>query len=105
MLTLRPHKQVVIKGEQHFLRLTEHNDLWYLGGGAFQPWSFGYQSRAANGARSLGNLYDVSVDVTVNAHLATTFYYGYVDGKAAIRAVYPRGRVGHFGYVELNYKF
>ncbi len=105
MLTLRPHKQVVLKSEQHFLRLSNRNDLWYIGGGAFQPWTFGYQSRSGGGARSLANLYDMSVDVTLNAHFATTLYYGYADGKAAIRAIYPRGRVGHLGYLEVNYKF
>jgi hypothetical protein len=105
MLTLRPRKQLVLKSEQHFLRLANHNDLWYIGGGAFQPWSFGYQSRAASGARSLANLYDMSADLTLNAHFATTLYYGYADGKAAIRAIYPKGRVGHLGYLELNYKF
>jgi hypothetical protein len=105
MLTLRPHKQVVLKCEQHFLRLANRADLWYLGGGAFQPWTFGYQARPAGGAHSLANLYDISADLTLNAHFATTLYYGYADGKTAIRAVYPRGRVGHLGYLELTYKF
>ena len=105
MLTLRPHKQVKLKTEQHLLRLANRNDLWYLGGGAFQPWTSGFQTRSGGGARSLANLYDVSADVILNAHFSTTLYYGYADGKAVIRAIYPRGRVGHLGYLELTYKF
>jgi hypothetical protein len=105
MLTLRPHKQLTLKSEQHFLRLSNRNDLWYAGGGAFQPWTFGFQGRATSGARSLANLYDISADIVVNGHFSTTLYYGYADGKAAIRAVYPRGRVGHLGFLEVTYKF
>jgi hypothetical protein len=105
MLTLRPHKRLTLKSEQHLLRLANRHDVWYIGGGAFQPWTFGYQSRAAGGARSLGNLYDLSADLTWSAHLSTTLYYGYVDGKAVVRAVYPRGRVAHLGFLELNYRF
>jgi hypothetical protein len=105
MLTLRPHKRLVLKSEQHFLRLANRNDLWYAGGGAYQPWTFGYQSRAGNGARSLANLYDLSSDVTINTHLAATAYYGYADGKSVVRAIYPRGRLGHMGYLEVNLKF
>jgi hypothetical protein len=105
MLTIRPHKQLTVKSEVHSLRLAARNDLWYIGGGAFQPWSFGYQSRTGGGAQSLANLYDVSGDVTVNAHFAFTLYYGYAQGKSVIESIYPRGKDGHLGYVELNYKF
>ncbi len=62
MLTLRPHKSWTIRNEFHALRLSDRKDLWYLGGGAFQPWTFGYIGRNTSGARSLANQYDVSVD-------------------------------------------
>jgi hypothetical protein len=76
-------------------------------GGAFQPWSFGFQGRVTGGARGLANLYDVSGDVTVNAHLAVTLYWGYAQGKSVIQTIYPRGKDGHLGlgYVEATYKF
>ncbi len=105
MSTVRPHKAVTIKGEYHALRLADRNDLWYIGGGAFQPWSFGYQARPVGGASSLANLYDVSTDWTVNAHVAATVYYGYAQGRAVTQLIYPRGKNGHLGYLELNYKF
>jgi Alginate export len=104
MLTIRPHKQLTLKTEVHALRLANHNDLWYVGGGAFQPWTFGYQSRSGGGARGLANLYDVSGDVTVNAHFSFTLYYGYAQGKSVIEAIYPRGKDGHLGYAELNFR-
>jgi hypothetical protein len=105
MVTIRPHKKLTLKSEVHALRLANHNDLWYIGGGAFQPWTFGYQSRSGAGARGLANLYDGSADVTLNAHVAVTLYYGYAQGKSVIEAIYPRGKDGHLGYVELNYRF
>ena len=105
MLTVRPHKQLVLKTEVHALRLASKSDLWYTGGGAFQPWTFGFQSRVAAGSRSLANLYDVSGDVTVNKNFAFTLYYGYADGKAVIRTIYPKGQTGHLAFLEMNYKF
>jgi len=47
----------------------------------------------------------VSGDVTVNAHVAFTLYWGYAQGKSVISAIYPRGKDGHLGYAELTYKF
>ena len=105
MLTLRPHKSWTIRSEFHAIRLTERSDLWYLGGGAFQPWTFGYIGRNTSGARSLANQYDVSVDYNINAHLAFTGYFGFAQGKAAMHTIYPKGTDGKFGYLELTYKF
>lgn len=105
MLTIRPHKQVTLKGEFHGLRLASRNDLWYLGGGAFQPWTFGYQGRPSNNGKGLGNLYDLSTDVTVNPHFSFQLYYGYIQGKSVIKSIYPRGEDGHLGFVEATYRF
>lgn len=103
-LTLRPHKAVTARGEFHGLRLANSRDLWYLGGGAFQPWTFGFVGRNAGGARSLANLYDLSIDWTVNPHLGLTFFVGHAQGRAAVRAIYPGGVNGQFGYIEALYK-
>jgi hypothetical protein len=105
MLTLRPHSRVTFKSEVHSLRLASHNDLWYTGGGAFQPWTFGYQARSGGGATSLANLYDANVDVTINAHLVVTPYLGYAAGKSVIQAIYPKGKDGHLAFLELTYKY
>jgi hypothetical protein len=42
---LRPHAKVTISSEYHSL-LTNASDLWCSGGGAYQPWTFGYNGRS-----------------------------------------------------------
>ena len=41
----------------------------------------------------------------MNRSLTSTMYYGYAQGLAAIAAIYPHGRRGSLGYLELAYKF
>jgi len=104
-LILRPHKDVSIRGEFHALRLANASDLWYLGGGAYQPWTFGYVGRNTSGSRSLANQWDVNVDWNLNAKVNVNAYLGYSAGKAVMKRIYPNGSNGAFGYLELNYKF
>src|SRR5580693_4685451 len=59
---LRPTKQLIIRSDVHGLWLSNKNDLWYSGGGAFQPSSFGFNGRPSNGGKSLATLYDISGD-------------------------------------------
>jgi hypothetical protein len=105
MLALRPHPRLAIRSEVHLLRLASRGDLWYLGGGVFQPWTFGYQARSAGGALGLANLVSAGAEVTVNPHFTLSPYYGRASGKSAVQAIYPRGRDGHFAFVELSYRF
>jgi hypothetical protein len=51
-LISRPHSRVTISNEFHALRLSNVNDLWYIGGGVYQPWAFGYTGRSTGGERS-----------------------------------------------------
>lgn len=105
ILTLRPHKAVSIVSEAHILRLANRRDQWLQGGGAFQPWSFGFIGRPSNGERRLANLYDAGVDWTVNKNVALSGYWGYTDGRAVVERIYPKGANGQFGYLELNLKW
>jgi hypothetical protein len=105
MLVIRPHRAVTLRTEVHGLRLTARNDLWYLGGGAFQPWSFGYIGRATGGARGLATLYDVSADYNVNPNWTVSGYYGHARGHSVMRTIYPKGKNGNFGYGELTFRF
>ncbi|GIU73830.1 MAG: hypothetical protein KatS3mg004_0917 [Bryobacteraceae bacterium] len=105
MLTVRPHAKVAVRGEFHAVRLAERNDLWYAGGGPFQPWTFGFAGRGTGGARSVANLWDVSCDVNVNEHVALAGYVGHMQGRAAVERIYPRDGRGNFGYLELTYRF
>jgi hypothetical protein len=104
-LTLRPHAKVTLVSEYHSLSLHNANDLWYSGGGVFQPWSFGYTGRSTSGRKSLVNLYDTSVEYRLNPRLTFTAYYGYAQGLAAMRAIYPAGQGGSFGYLETLIRF
>lgn len=104
-LILRPHARVSVSSEAHVLNLSSRQDLWYLGGGVFQPWTFGYVGRPSFGNRGLANLYDVSVDVRVAKGLAMNFYYGRAMGRGVTRAIYPDDKNAQFGFVEATYTF
>jgi hypothetical protein len=104
-LILRPHPKITLSSEFHALRLSSANDLWYSGGGVFQPWTFGYTGRAVSGQRSPGNLYDTSVAYRANRFLTFTGYFGYTQGLAAMEQIYPRGKDGKFGYLETLLRF
>jgi hypothetical protein len=104
-LILRPHAKVTISSEFHSLRLSNVNDSWYSGGGAYQPWTFGYTGRSTSGRRSLGNLYDTSVEYRASRKITLTAYLGYTQGLAALEHIYPEGKDGQFGYFELMYRF
>ena len=100
----RPSKKVTIRTDVHHLALASKNDLWYLGGGAFQPWTFGYQGRPSNGKSSLANLYDASLDYAFHRAASIGFYYGFAQGGDVMKAIY-RDANGQFGFIELNYRF
>jgi len=105
ILLLRPHSKVTVSSEFHSLRLSNANDLWYSGGGIFQPWTFGYTGRSTSGRRSLGNLYDTSVEYRMTRRVTLTTYVGYTQGLAVMEQIYPKGKDGEFGYLELLYRF
>lgn len=104
-LILRPHGKVTVTSEFHALRLASRSDLWYQGGGVFQPWTFGYAGRNAGGARSLANLYDLSIDYRVNPAVTLSGYFGVAQGRAVAAAIYPQNKNARFGYLELTYRF
>jgi len=103
-LLLRPGRALTIQAEVHSLILDSSRDLWYTGGGAFQPWTFGYQGRTVNGHKGLATLYDVGADYNVNASLTLGGYIGHASGGAVIQSIYPKGNDGNFGYLEFTYR-
>jgi hypothetical protein len=102
---LRPATSVTVRADVHVLRLSNRNDLWYSGGGAFQPATFGVTGRPANGHTGLATLYDVSADYSATAHVALGLYYGFAAGMPVTRAIYTTGDNAHFGYVEMLVRF
>jgi hypothetical protein len=105
MLILRPHAKITTSSEFHALGLSNANDFWYSGGGAYQPWTFGYTGRSTSGRSSLANLYDTNVEYRFNRKFTFTGYFGYAQGLAAMELIYPKGKDGKFGYIEMLYKF
>ncbi len=93
-LILQPDAKVTVSSEFHALRLSNANDLWYSGGGVFQPWTFGYVGRPTSGRRSLGNLYDTSIEYRATARTTFTAYFGRTQGLAAMEQIYPAGKNG-----------
>ena len=104
-LNLRPHSKLALRSELHALRLSSRNDLWYLGGGAFQPHTFGYTGRPSNGNRSVANVWDLSADYQATRTFAVGLYYGHAWGKAVIASIYPKDPNGQLAYVETNLRF
>ena len=104
-LVLRPHARVTVSSEFHALRLSNAKDLWYSGGGVFQPWTFGYVGRPTSGHRSLANLYDTSVEYRATRRTTLTAYFGHAQGLATMEQIYPHGKNSEFGYVEAMFKF
>jgi hypothetical protein len=104
-LVLRPHAKITLSSAFHALRLSNANDLWYSGGGVFQPWTFGYTGRATSGRRSLGNLYDTSIEYRATRLATFTGYFGHAQGLAAMEQIYPKDAQSNFGYLEAAFKF
>ena len=71
-VNVRPVSKLLVRSEGHALRLASGSDLWYSGGGAFQPQTFGYQGRPANGSRSLANVWDISGDYQITRSFGAT---------------------------------
>lgn len=104
-LNLRPISKLALRSEVHALRLASASDLWYLGGGAFQPQTFGYTGRPSNGNRGLANVWDLSADYPLTRYFAATLYYGHAWGKGVIASIYPKDANGQLIFLETNLHF
>jgi hypothetical protein len=104
-LNLRPVSKLSVRSEVHALRLANSSDLWYSGGGAFQPKTFGYTGRPSNTNRGLANVWDVSGDYQITSAFSATLYYGRAWGKGVISAIYPQDANGQLIFLETNFRF
>ena len=89
----------------HSLILDSSRDLWYTGGGAFQPWTFGYQGRTVNGHKGLATMYDVGADYNVNAGLTLGGYIGHASGGRSCNPFTRRGTTETSGMWSLRIGF
>jgi hypothetical protein len=107
-LKLKPHARVNLRADVHHLRLSNRNDLWYVGGGAFQEGTFGYVGRPSGGRRSLGTLFDISAELTVTPATTLILYGAGVRGGRVQSFIYPAGGqnpTARFLYAELTKRF
>ena len=102
---LQPIPKLSVRTELHALRLANASDFWYLGGGAFQPRTFGYTGRLSNGNRSLANMWDASADYQATKTFSVGLYYGRAWGKSVVASIYPRNPDGQMAYLETNFTF
>jgi hypothetical protein len=105
VVLLRPTAKVTMRSDVRSLWLSSRRDLWYSGGGAFQPRTFGYTGRPSSGLRGLANVWDISADYRATPHWGLGFYYGHAWGKGVLHSIYPKQPNGDFGYTELLYRF
>lgn len=99
----RPAKRLELRGDVHWLQLSSGQDLWYLGGGAFDNKVFGYVGRTSNGHSSFASVADVSSDWQATKNLAVNMYYAYASGKTVVSSIYPVDHNAEYGYVEVVY--
>jgi hypothetical protein len=104
-LNLKPASKLSLRSEAHALRLANKADLWYTGGGAFQPKTFGYTGRPSNNFRSLAKVWDLSADYQITRSFSTTLYYGHAWGESVIAKVYPKDANGQLVFLETNFRF
>lgn len=104
-LRLKPHAKIGLRTDVHHLRLSNANDQWYLGGGAFQKNTFGYTGRPSNGQKTLGTMVDFSLDYAITPNTALTFYIAGVRGGGVPERIYPDGKNSRFAYLEVTKRF
>jgi Alginate export len=104
-LMLKPSTRVMTRVDIHSLRVADENDLWYQGGGAFQPETFGYVGQPVGGQRGLATLYDASVGVAVTSRIGMGAYYAYASGGPASATSFPAHNTATFWYVEFLIRF
>lgn len=99
--TARPARTLTARLGAHSVSLASSADLWYLGGGAFEDATFGYQGRPANGATGLATVADLSVAWQARRNLGIEWYAARARGRAVIDRIYG-ARTGSLMYLEVN---
>jgi hypothetical protein len=99
-LILRPSPRLTMRTDVRALSLANRRDLWYSGGGAFQPNTFGFAGRPSNGHTDLATLYDLSADITLHRRVALNLYYAYARAGAAALGTFPTSRRAQLAFAE-----
>jgi hypothetical protein len=101
---VRAMSKLSVRSEGHTLRLASASDLWYSGGGAFEPKTFGYTgrpSKAIGGWRTFG----ISA-LTIRSSIpsAQSVLWPRV-GKGVTAAIYSEDANGQLAYLETSFQF
>ena len=105
IFTFNPSAKWIVRTETHRLHLSRREDLWYSGGGAFQPQTFGYTGRPSGGYKSFADVLDLSAGYQIDSQTTLTFYAAHAWGKSVIRNVFPNGPNANYVYIEAIRKF
>ncbi len=102
---LRPNPKTMIRSDYHLLSLANSKDLWYQGGGAFEPkGNFGYAGLTSNGKSNLGSLLDLSIDYKYDKATTWTVYTAAAFPNDVIKKLY-NSKTATLTYVEYNHSF
>ncbi len=108
-LLLRPGTRWTLRSDARTLRLAEGNDLWYAGGGPFEPGTAGYAGRPANGgiagragSRTLASLVDLSAEFRWSPRVTVSAYSGHAAGGTVVENIHPGSERLRFTYLELE---
>jgi hypothetical protein len=104
-LVLRPSPRLTVRADVHALSLADRRDLWYSGGGAFQPNTFGFAGRPSNGHTDLATLYDLSADITLHPRVALNVYFAHARSGGVARTIYPTSDHGQLAFAEWLIRF
>jgi hypothetical protein len=101
-LSVQPHRLVTARVGARRLRLSEAEDLWYVGGGAFEDETFGYTGRPSGGARGLATILDLGLTVSPAPWINVEAYGTLALEGDVIRGIYPEAGTGRFAYLEVE---
>jgi len=104
-VTFNPHPKWTIRSEAHSLNLASAQDLWYIGGGAFQKQTFGYTGRPSGGHKGFADIFDASADYQIDSRTTITLYAAHAAGKDVVRNLFPNGKDANLVYIELLRRF
>ena len=101
-LGVQPHPWVTVRAGARRLRLSDAEDLWYVGGGAFEDETFGYAGRPSGNARGLATITDLGVTVSPARWISLEAYGALAFEGDVIRAIYPAAGTGRLAYLEVE---
>lgn len=101
---IKVHPKVTLQSELHRLTLSNENDLWYAGGGAFEDDTFGFAGRPSNGSDDLATTLDFQAVYKPNSAMDFTFYVARAFGGDVVDAIFE-SEDATFAYVEWMWRF